>query len=375
MTAVGAARKLPERALGLAGHLEAHGPLRFPPDREAFVAGLAAAGLVGRGGGGFPAHLKAASVVGARVVVANGCEGDPLSGKDRALLERAPHLVLDGLVVTAAAVGAPDAVVAAHDAPDGLLRALAERTGDPVPVRLVLVPGGYVASEESALANFLLTGRALPVVAPPRPAGRGVLVHNAETLADVALVARWGGDGYRERATRLVTVAGDVREPGVREAPIGATAEQLVELAGGGTEELSALLVGGCGGRWVRPGATPVTGTAVVAALGASACGVRETARVLAWLSGESTGRCGPCRFGLPSIAEDFAALSGSGWLSGSGAPDGAAPGRLSRRLPLLAGRGGGAPRVGAVGGAARALEVFAFAVGAHRAGGCGGAR
>lgn len=120
------------------------------------MAGLAAAGPVGRGSGGFPAHLKAASVVGARVVVANGCEGEPLSGEDRALLERAPHLVPDGLVVTAA-------------------------------------------------------------------------------------------------ATRLVTVAGDVREPGVREAPLGTTAEQFVELAGGGTEELAALLVGGCGGRWVRP--------------------------------------------------------------------------------------------------------------------------
>ncbi|AXX28512.1 putative Fe-S, FMN containing oxidoreductase [Actinosynnema pretiosum subsp. pretiosum] len=141
---------------GAAEHLEAHGPLRFPPGREAFVAGLAAAGPVGRGSGGFPAHLKAASVVGARVVVANGCEGEPLSGEDRALLERAPHLVPDGLVVTAA-------------------------------------------------------------------------------------------------ATRLVTVAGDVREPGVREAPLGTTAEQFVELAGGGTEELAALLVGGCGGRWVRP--------------------------------------------------------------------------------------------------------------------------
>ena len=139
------------------------------------------------------------------VVLANGCEGDPSSAKDRALLRRAPHLVLDGIALAAHAIGAREAVLALHTGSPltaVLANALAERAGDPVDVELAEMPAGFVSSESTALVNTLNTG-------DPRPTGvrtskkgmhgRPTLVSNVETLAHLALIARFGDDSVSRR--------------------------------------------------------------------------------------------------------------------------------------------------------------------------------
>jgi len=224
------ARTLPSHRLDLATHERTHGisPLAAfsgAEGRRRFVAEVGAADLRGRGGAGFPTARKLAAVQGRRaVVVANGCEGDPLSHKDNTLLTLAPHLVLDGVQLAAQAVAATEAVLCVHrgsTAIASVLAALAERR-DPVPVRVAEIPPRYVASEESALVNYLTTGDARPTGKEPRPAERGVggrptLVDNVDTLAQLALVARAGADAYRRSRTDLVTVSGAVRSPGVVE--------------------------------------------------------------------------------------------------------------------------------------------------------------
>jgi len=171
-----------------------------------------AAGLTGRGGAGFPAGRKMRSVAaghGRKAVVANGAEGEPASRKDRLLLSRLPHLVLDGITLAAAAVGADEAYLCVHGTESGLLRrldhAVAERQAaglDPVPIQVTGIPARYVSSEQSSIVQYLNGGPGKPTFSPPRPHERGVngkptLVHNVETLAHLAIIARHGGRWFR----------------------------------------------------------------------------------------------------------------------------------------------------------------------------------
>ena len=134
------------------------------------------------------------------MLVANASEGEPLSVKDATLLARAPHLVLEGIVLAARSVGAREAYLCLHAGSPALPAvrdALRRHDLAGVTVRLAAVPDRYVASEESALVQLLSGGPALPTSRPPRPAERGVrgaptLVLNAETLANVALAVHCG---------------------------------------------------------------------------------------------------------------------------------------------------------------------------------------
>ncbi len=366
----------------LAAHVARYGTVAERA-RYALIAEVERSGLRGRGGAGFPTGRKLAAVAagrGRRVVVANGCEGDPASGKDRALLRVAPHLVLDGIVLAAQAVGADTAYLCVHRGDPtvrSLRAAIAERRGDPVQPLLVEVPARYVASEESALVRFLNTGDARPTTKPPRPFERGVdgrptLIDNVETLAHLALIARYGADWFRSvgtdvsPGTALVTVGGAVANPGVYEVAFGTPLGRIWGLAGGFTEPVSAALVGGYEGSWLpfpNASALPFShealhtagaglGVAALLALPASACGLTETAGILSYLAEESAGQCGPCMFGLPAVAADLSALA-----RGSGSDAGH---RLRRRLGLLPGRGACGHPDGATRLATSALRVFA---------------
>jgi len=129
-------------------------------------------------------------------------------------------------------------------------------------ISLVAAPEGYVAGEESAVIHYLNGGPPLPTFVPPRPyqrgyRGRATLLQNPETLAQVALVARFGEHWYRELGTAadpgsaLVTISGAVAAPGVYELAFGTPMTALLDAAGGETEPLRALLVGGYFGTWV----------------------------------------------------------------------------------------------------------------------------
>jgi len=338
---------LPPHRLDLSGHLRSHGPLGGLD-----IGAVAESGLRGRGGGGYPTASKFVAVRGKRrTVIANGCESDPLSAKDHALLTRAPHLVLDGIKAAAQVVGASSAVLCLHEgsaAASSVAAAMAERRDR---VRLVEVPASFVSGEESALVHYLGKGDARPTGKSPRPAERGMLVENVDTLAQLALIARHGPAAYREFRTELVTVLGAVRRPGVVEVPATAGLADILAAAGGGSRPLRALLIGGHGGTWVAPDADPPRrGLSSVYALPATESGLAVTADMLAWLATQSARQCGPCEFGLPSVAADFAALARG---------DRDARGRLARRLPMLTARGACALPDGAARLAASALEVF----------------
>ena len=332
----------------LAGHIATHGPLtvalgRDPSWQDALTTSLEESGLAGRGGGGFPASVKltvARAAGHAGTLLVNGMEGEPASDKDKLLLLRSPHLVLDGAQYLAALCHANSIVVCIPVGRDGVAaavsQAIAERraTGYArVSEYIVRPPDRFVAGEESALVNFVENGLPLPVFRPDKSSAlriekRPALVHNAETLAHIALIARHGPGPFRARGTAeepgtcLVTISGNVTQPGVVEVDRGTPLREIASL-GRPLEPANAMLVGGYGGAWVGPQhfAVPYAslslrtigasaGVGVVVVLGAHACGVAESARIARYLAGQSAGQCGPCVFGLPAIADDLAQLA-----------------------------------------------------------------
>jgi NADH:ubiquinone oxidoreductase subunit F (NADH-binding) len=369
----------------LATHLATHGPLSGRVD---LVALAERAGLVGRGGAGFPTARKLRAVADAAratrttpVVVANGSEGEPAAFKDAVLLSRAPHLVAEGLHLAAAAVGADSVVLAVGPGQAAEVgRQLAGRP-DRSPIRVVPVAGHFLAGEETALVGAVDGGLPLPRGKVPPVWQRGVqgrptLVHNVETLARLALLAR--GDRSAAGRTLVTRHTGTVD---VVEVPLGARLGDVLPVPAG----VQAVLVGGYHGSWLpaavaadvrldRDGLASVgasLGAGVLAALPADRCGVRETARVVGYLAASSAGQCGPCLNGLPRIAAALGLLARPG-----GAP--AARARLlqdvARWSGLVVGRGACAHPDGTVRLVASALRVFGGELAAHAAGWCTGA-
>lgn len=340
-------------------HVARHGELpRLSPER--LLGQVGAAGLTGRGGAGFPVARKLATAIAATgtVVVANAAEGEPASAKDRVLLETSPQLVLDGLELAARATGAERAVLYAHEGPALVAaeRAVANRAiaSDTIGIEVVGAPAKFLAGEESALANRVGGGPALPrtpAVWANGVRGRPTLVQNAETLAHLALVARYGGAWFASMGdpqapgSMLFSVStADVGAIRVVEAPTGTPYARVLEAAGVDATP-QALLVGGYHGAWLPPsalvgpstrtalrpyGASPGAGVAVV--LPAGACPLAHAARVVAYLAAQTAGQCGPCVNGLPAIAAAFGRLV-------AGDPTAAAA--VHRYAGLVVGRGG----------------------------------
>jgi NADH:ubiquinone oxidoreductase subunit F (NADH-binding) len=385
----------------LSGHLAALGPLPIPAApsvkwRRSLAREVEASGLSGRGGAAFPASVKlqlAASTRLAGTVVVNAMEGEPASHKDKLLLLWNPHLVLDGAAILAAAIGATEIVVCVPEGRDqvavavsGALRERAQRGIDAGrSCRVARPPDRFVSGEESALVHWLARGLAAPTFRPSkgvplRIGSRTALVHNAETLAHIALIARFGADHFRSRGlpeepgTTLVTISGSVLQPGVIEVDRGTPLIDIVERAAPTTPP-QAVLVGGYGGTWVGREAltTPYAslwlraiganaGVGVAVVLGAGDCGVTETARIAAYMAGQSSGQCGPCAMGLPAVADDLARLA-------RGRADPELQTRLRRRLGQIEGRGACRHPDGVVAMVRSALTVFADDVLAHELG------
>ncbi len=375
-----------------AEHLERHGALTDAAHHgDALIAAVASAGLRGRGGAGFPTGTKLRAVAdgrGRHALVVNGAEGEPMSAKDRVLLEAAPHLVIDGTLLAADAIGARTVVIAvkrsAATAHDRLERALAERR-DTRRVQLRAVPDAYLAGEESALIHHLNGGPAIPTLSPPLPFERGLgrrptLVANVETLAHVGLIARHGPEWFRAVGTPsqpgslLVTVDGAVDRPGVYEIPAGAPMRAVLTDAGGAPDQLRAVLVGGYYGSWLTREAAvssrledaslrkrhAALGAGVLVALPADACPAAEVARVVRWMATESAGQCGPCVHGLDAIAAAVDAL-----VTGTARRD--VLDRLRRWSDQVEGRGACHHPNGVVRFLRSSLTVFAAELDDHR--------
>jgi NADH:ubiquinone oxidoreductase subunit F (NADH-binding) len=401
---------------GLAAHQARVGPrpwLGGPGrrDHSRLLDLVEQSGLLGRGGAGFPVGRKLRAVADARrapVVVINAMEGEPATAKDRALLLLAPHLVLDGAVLAAEAVGARRVVVCVATEVDrrpgtdalgleaaaaSMQSAIDERVAagvDAVKLRLVRPPHRYVAGESSALARWLSGGGALPAFSRVRLAERGVdgqptLLQNAETMAQIALIGRFGPAWFRrlgpeaDPGTTLVTVSGAVQRPGVTEMVLGTTVGSLLAAVGGPTEPLAAVLLGGYGGTFVEAGRAQdlrlahvpldgvdaTVGAGIVAAIPASACGIAETARVARWMADEGAGQCGPCVYGLPALADALAQLARP-----SSAGDAAlSTTHIARWAAQIEGRGACHHPDGVVRLVRSAMTAFADDVARHRRG------
>ena len=262
------------RTLTLAAHLRVHGPLETA-GRDAGARLLDAmhdSGLRGRGGAHVSTALKLRAVAGRRrraVVVANGSESEPASRKDAVLLSHAPHLVIDGAMVAAAAIGA-DEVILYVKRSDPRVWSAVERAVDERRVasergpalRLVAAPSSYVSGQETAAIAHLNGRPALPTTVPPRPFERGVdhrptLICNVETLAHIALIARHGAGWFR--ALGIADTAGErARDARRRRRATRRLRDRLRQpddrpAARRGRRQRTpqALLVGGYGGAWL----------------------------------------------------------------------------------------------------------------------------
>ncbi len=354
------------------------------------LALVEAAGLTGRGGAGFPTARKLASITGrGPVVIGNAMEGEPLSSKDAVLLQQSPGLVVDGLSLLGAALGAERVVLATGPEVDSGAAAHAARG---TRVEVLDLQGGFVAGQESALVNQVDGGPATPTdplvpVYRRGVAGRPTLVLNAETLAQLALLARFGPQWFREQGTPtdpgtfLTTVTGSspsvLTRPGVLEVPRGTTLRAVLQAAGVRLDRVQAVLVGGYHGAWV-PGhaldvgltrdqlsayaATP--GAGVVHVLDRDACPLAHGARVAAYLASQSARQCGPCVNGLPRMAEALQALAVPGAARGLEA-------EVTRLAALADGRGACAHPDGTVRFVSSTLRTFADHVEDHLGGTC----
>lgn len=366
--------------LDLKAHLAVHGPLP-PADLDRLLAQVDTARLAGRGGAGFPFATKLRSLAaGPRHIVVNGSESEPASRKDRTLLRRSPHLVLDGALAVARATGARRVTVAVHDAAAAasVRAALAERD-DGRHVRVRTIAGGFVSGEARAIVRALDGGPALPTGRRTPSTTSGTFLSNVETFAQLAVLLRLGPHRFGETGTRtepgttLLTLGGAVGRPGVVEIPIGTPLGIVFAAAHAAPPQ--AVVIGGYHGGWVTPvaglqlsregmaAAGGSFGAGVLLVVDGATCPLGELARVTGWLAGESAKQCGPCRFGLPALARDVAAIA-----SGQRAV-GAAFGHAR----VIDGRGACAHPDGAARFVTSGLHLLQDEVGRHLAhGGCG---
>ncbi|MEE2060354.1 NADH-ubiquinone oxidoreductase-F iron-sulfur binding region domain-containing protein [Rhodococcus artemisiae] len=319
-----------ERELGYFGE---------PIDGPDFLIELERSGLRGRGGAGFPAHLKWATVAaapGPKVVVANGHEGEPASLKDTWLLTRRPHLVLDGLLLAAATVGADEAIVyvSRPEAVAAVERAIDEvRTAGLIPENLRVsvhrAEHTYVAGEESAVCRSIGGFPAKPTSKPPRPFQQGVhglptLISNVESLAHAAWIRVHGAEEFASvgsassKGTALFTLTGACASPGVFEMSLGLPLLDLAS-AGGMVTPMTGVLIGGWFGGILTGdhGATLCCydavraigsglGCAAVTVLGPDDDIIEMAGELSAWFQHESAMQCGTCVSGTNAIARAF---------------------------------------------------------------------
>jgi len=306
---------------------------------ERVIAEVRTAGLQGRGGAYFQTATKWEACRAARgepkFVVVNGEEGEPGIFKDRHLMEGDPHLLLEGALLAAFAVGASRGVLYVHGEADlsaarlevaleqarawGLLgpQILGSDFSFDVEIRRGL--GGFVLGEETALLESIEGRRAMPRTRPPFPVesglwGKPTVINNVETLSAIPAIVERGGAWFaslgRGHGTKLFGLSGHLRRPGVVEMEAGGTLRALIEGVGGGIStgrRLGAVVVGGPSGSVVStrkldeplvPRGAVNPGTGGVIALDEDAS-VRDAVRtLLAFNTRESCGKCTPCREG-----------------------------------------------------------------------------
>ena len=360
-------------------------------DIDRLIAMAERVNLRGRGGAAFPVGRKLQavqqSVVQRKrrpVVLVNATEGEPGSAKDKMLLLRSPFLVLGGALTAARALRATKIVVGVTN-PD-VARSISDAAGEEPDlrrlVRVIQVPDRFVSGEAGALVNAVNGKAALPPGRKTLASDTGVddrptLLSNAETFAQLAVLAMLGPEGYAstgtatEPGTVLLTVGGSADRPAVMEVPSGLPLGAVLDLCSAAHAE--GILVGGYHGMWLPTDAAyrvPISrsgleaaggtlGAGIVLPLDESTCPLGEVARIARYLANQSSGQCGPCKLGLPGIARSLAALA-----DGSGGIDALDTAR--RGAAAVRGRGACAHPDGMFRFVLSALDVFTDDLTAH---------
>lgn len=365
-------------------------------DPDAIVPTLEAAGLRGLGGAGFPTHRKWAAVAaqpphpegGGKWIICNGNEDEPGTFKDRFLLSRTPHQVIEGALIAAVAVRANQIALYVNPREDQsvvalrlssaawsvhpLLDEVSALVGEPVRLQVCGSSGLYVGGEETAAVANVMGGFPFPSLKPPYPAERGVngaptLLNNVETLTHVTHILRHGADWYRALGlgtavgTKLYSLSGDVLRPGLHELPMGTSLRELVFGCGGGMlagKGFKAVFTGGPSNTLLTDrdldtaldfdslearGSRLGTGAMIVVGEGTSI--LRKTAEYVAFFAANSCGQCPSCKIGTHQVSRLLERID-----AGAGRPaDLEALENFTRLLP-------GSGRCGLVDGAATVL-------------------
>lgn len=325
----------------------------FTKGADGVVEEVVASGLMGRGGAAFPTGIKWRAVAaesGQKYVVVNADESEPGTFKDRVLIENDPFALIEAMTIAGFATGATkgwiyirgeyplatarlnNAIAEARKA--GFLGQGIARSSLEFDIEVRRGAGAYICGEETALFNSLEGFRGEPRQKPPFPTTNGLFdrptaINNPETLVNVLDIVTDGGAAYAAIGTesssgsKLFCLSGHVAKPGVYEVDFGATLGDLLELAGGVTGELAAILLGGAAGSFVGPDSLdmPLTfegsraagaslGSGVIMAFNTTADMAAVVTRVAEFFRNESCGQCVPCRVGTVRQHEVLVGLS-----------------------------------------------------------------
>lgn len=309
------------------------------------VETIKSSGLRGRGGAGFPAGLKLSFTANTpsdqKYIVCNADEGEPGTNKDRVIMERVPHRLIEGMAIAGVAVGANKGYIylraeypyvakileqALVDAREhGYLGSNILQSGQDFDIELFIGAGAYVCGEETALLDSIEGKRGEPRFKPPYPGvaglwGKPTVINNVETLANFPSIMVKGGEWYSQLGsktcpgTKLFTLSGNIANPGVYEFPTGTTIRVLFEEVGGGCpqgKELKAIQTGGASGNIIpaslldtpmdidccaQAGATFGAGDLMF--IDEDACLLDVLENLMEFFEHESCGKCTPCREG-----------------------------------------------------------------------------
>ena len=311
---------------------------------EEVIEEVLRANLRGLGGAGFPAGRKWSFIpretAKPKYLIVNADEGEPGTFKDRYIMERDPHALLEGMIIAAYAIGSHKAYVYIRGeyfrSADRLQRAIDEAhdrgwlgtdikgTGFDLEVVIHRGAGAYICGEETALLTSLEGGKGFPRLKPPFPAISGLfscptIVNNVETLACVPYILRHGADQFAgigtetHGGTRLFCVSGHVARPGLYEGPVSVTLRELIDNAGGIRDgnQLKAVIPGGISAKILTAeeidvamdfdslrAAGSMAGSGGVIVMDETTDMVEALASAARFFADESCGQCSPCREG-----------------------------------------------------------------------------
>ncbi len=321
-------------------------------NQESILKTIKLSGLKGRGGAGFPTGIKTQSTASSdaiclRYVVCNADEGEPGTFKDRMIMENDPHLLIEGMIIAAIAVGAKKGYIYIraeyYHSIEMLQNSISQAyerkfLGDQVcgsqhSFHLELVPGAgsYLCGEELTLLESLEGKRGYPRIKPPFPAQKGLwqqptLVNNVETLSNLPVLFRIGSEEYRKLGTedtpgtKLICLSGDVNTPGTYEIEPGCTLSEVIYDLGSGIKNgrnIKSVLTGGAGGTFAGENQLEckigfaemrehnlTLGSGAIIVLSETSSLTKTLSSIFEFFKHESCGKCVPCRVGTQHIAD-----------------------------------------------------------------------